>query len=262
MRVACIAASRIPSLSANSIRVMKVGQALTQLGHEVCLWVPEAGQEMPWESLARHYGLYVRFDLRRVPAWPPLRRWDFSVRAVRQSIRWAPDLWYVWPYQAAAALSQLGRPTILEVHDRPAGAAGPMLFRLFLRGAGARRLLVITEALRSWLEDRYRRALCPPFTLVTPSGVDIEAYEGLPAPAEARERLGWPQRFTVSYTGQLYAGRGLDLMVELARRRPQVAFIWAGGEPEAVRSWNERLSQSNLNNIRLLGFVSQTDLPM
>lgn len=262
MRVACIATSRIPSLSANSIRVMKVGQALTRLGHEVCLWVPASGPEASWDGLAQHYGLKARFEMRRMMAWPPLRRWDFGLRAVRDSVRWRPDLWYAWPYQAAAALSQLGRPTILEVHDRPAGAAGPMLFRLFLRGAGARRLLVITEALRSWLEDRYRSALRPPFTLVTPSGVDLESYEGLPAPAEARERLGWPQRFTVSYTGHLYEGRGLDLMVELARRRPQVAFVWAGGEPEAVRSWKERLSQSHVNNIRLLGFVPQTELPM
>src|SRR3990172_1222803 len=262
MRVACIAASRIPSLSANSIRVMKVGQALTQLGHEVCLWVPEAGQEMPWESLARHYGLHVRFDLRRVPAWPPLRRWDFSVGAVRQSIRWAPDLWYVWPYQAAAALSLLGRPAPLEAPDRPPGAAGPSLFRLFLRGRGARRLLVITDALRVWLEVRYRRTLQPPFTLVTPSGVDLEAYAGLPSPAEARARLGWPAQLTVSYSGHLYEGRGLELMVELARRHPDFAFVWAGGEPEAVRSWRARVEGAKVHNLRLLGFVSQADLPM
>ena len=241
---------------------MKVCQALTRLGHEVRLWVPASGPEAPWEELARHYGLSVRFDVRRLAAWPPLRRWDFGLGAVRHSIRWRPDAWYVWPYQAAAALSQLGRPTILEVHDRPAGVAGPLLFRLFLRGAGARRLLVITEALRSWLEERYRSALQPPFTLVTPSGVDLEAYDGLPAPAEARARLGWPERFTVSYTGHLYAGRGLELMVELARRQPQIAFVWAGGEPEAVRSWTERLGQSDTHNLRLLGFVPQAELPM
>ena len=262
MRVACIAISRIPSLSANSIRVMKVGQALTQLGHDVRLLVPETGEETSWDALARHYGLQVRFDLRRAPAWGPLRRWDFSAEAVRQSIRWRPDLWYVWPYQAAAALSQLGRATILEVHDRPVGAAGPSLFRLFLRGRGARRLLVITDALRNWLEVRYRRALQPPFTLIAPSGVDLEAYAALPSPAEARARLGWPEQFTASYTGHLYEGRGLELMVDLARRHPEFAFVWAGGEPEAVRAWKARLGEAKVGNLRLLGFVSQMDLPM
>jgi glycosyltransferase involved in cell wall biosynthesis len=239
---------------------MKVGQALTQLGHDVRLWVPETGQETSWEGLARHYGLHLRFDLCRVPAWAPLRRWDFSAGAVRQSIRWRPDLWYVWPYQAAAALSQMGRATVFEIHDRPAGAAGPSLFRLFLRDAAhAACSSSPTPCARGWRP--YRQALQPPFTLIA-QRVDLEAYAGLPSPTEARARLGWPEQFTASYSGHLYQGRGLELMVDLARRHPEFAFVWAGGEPEAVRSWKQRLVEAKVSNLRLLGFVPQTDLPM
>jgi glycosyltransferase involved in cell wall biosynthesis len=173
-----------------------------------------------------------------------------------------PDVWYVWPYQAAAALSQLGRPTAFEMHDRPAGAAGPVLFRLFLNGSGARRLLVITEALRAWLEMRFDRRLRPPFTVITPSGVDLEPYRGLPAPREARARLGWNDTFVAGYTGHLYPGRGLDLMAGLASRMPHIVFVWAGGEPETVSAWAARLEQQGIHNVRLLGFVPQPDLPL
>jgi glycosyltransferase involved in cell wall biosynthesis len=200
--------------------------------------------------------------MHRVSSWPALRRWDFSLRAVQQSIGAKPDVWYVWPYQAAAALAQLGHPTILEMHDRPAGVAGPALFRLFLGGGGARRLLVITEALRSWLEARYARPLSPPFTVITPSGVDLEAYAGLPSPREARARLGWAEAFVAGYTGHLYPGRGLELMLELARRKPKWTFVWAGGEPKAVGEWAARLEADGIDNVRLLGFVPQRDLPL
>jgi glycosyltransferase involved in cell wall biosynthesis len=262
MRIAAIATSRIPSRSANSIRVLKVCQALVRLGHEVDLWTPGTPPPPSWAELRRTYDMRTEFGLHRTGSWPALRRWDFSLRAVQQSIRVKPDLWYVWPYQAAAALSQLGHPTILEIHDRPAGVAGPALFRLFLRGRGARRLLVITDALRAWLESRYQRSLRSPFAVITPSGVDLEAYDGLPSPTEARARLGWSAAFVAGYTGHLYPGRGLELMQELARRSPETAFVWAGGEPEAVGAWATRLEAAGIHNVRLLGFVPQPHLPL
>jgi len=262
MRIAAIATSRIPSRSANSIRVLKVCQAMVRLGHEVELWTPGASPAPSWAELRKTYDVRAEFDLHRVPSWPALRRWDFSLRAVQQSIGARPDLWYVWPYQAAAALAQLGHPTILEMHDRPAGAAGPALFRLFLGGRGARRLLVITDALRSWLEARYARPLRPPFTVITPSGVDLEPYDALPSPREARARLGWGDAFVAGYTGHLYPGRGLELMLELAGRKPELIFVWAGGEPQAVGEWATRLEADGVHNVRLLGFVPQRDLPL
>jgi glycosyltransferase involved in cell wall biosynthesis len=262
MHIACIATSRIPSRSANSIRVVKVCQAMVRLGHEVDLWTPGPSPAPSWEELQRTYDVRAEFTLHRVGSWAPLRRWDFSVGAVRQSVRARPDVWYVWPYQAAAALAQLGHPTILEMHDRPAGAAGPLLFQLFLNGGGARRLLVITEALRVWLEAHYRRPLRSPFTVITPSGVDLEAYAHLPSPKEARAQLGWGETFVAGYTGHLYPGRGLELMLELARRIPGVTFVWAGGEPQAVDAWKTRLAAEGIDNIRLLGFVAQAELPM
>jgi glycosyltransferase involved in cell wall biosynthesis len=262
VHIACLATSRIPSRSANSIRVVKVCQAMVRLGHQVDLWTPGPPPAPSWAELRRTYDVRTEFGLHRLGSWAPLRRWDFSVRAVRDSMRLRPDLWYVWPYQAAAALSQLGRPTVFEMHDRPAGVAGPVLFRLFLRGRGARRLLVITDALRAWLEARYARPLRPPFTVITPSGVDLESYKGLPSPPEARARLGWSEAFVAGYTGHLYPGRGLELMAALARRMPSVVFVWAGGEPESVGAWAARLEQEGTHNVRLLGFVSQPDLPL
>jgi glycosyltransferase involved in cell wall biosynthesis len=156
----------------------------------------------------------------------------------------------------------LGWPTLLELHDRPTGRFGPSLFRVFLRGSGAARLLTITEALRRWLADRYPFPARSDFTVVTPSGVDLERYEGLPDASTARRQLDIPDVFTAGYTGHLYPGRGLELMMELARLNPEIQMIWAGGEEPAVERWRRRVALSGPENLKLLGFISQTDLPL
>lgn len=51
-------------------------------------------------------------------------------------------------------------------------------------------------------------------------------------------------------------------MLELARGMPDIVFVWAGGEPETVGSWAVRLETEGIQNVRLLGFVSQGELPM
>lgn len=51
MRIACIATSRVPSRTANSIQVMKVCQAFVELGHEVRLWLPGKAAGVAWPDL-------------------------------------------------------------------------------------------------------------------------------------------------------------------------------------------------------------------
>ncbi len=262
MRIACIATSRVPSRTANSIQVMKVCQALATLGHEVRLFVPRLAEPQPWEALATHYGLRTCFQVIWLRAWGGLRRYDFSLRAVSAARRWGAELYYLWPYQAAALASSLGLPSLLEVHDLPTGRLGPWLFRRFLAGSGARRLLVTTDALRALLAERFGVTLEPPFLQIAPNGVDLERYANLPEPAEARRQLDLPEAFTAGYTGHLYPGRGLELMAELARRHPQFRFLWAGGEAQAVAAWRERLAAQGLQNVHLLGFVPNERLPL
>ncbi len=92
--------------------------------------------------------------------------------------------------------------------------------------------------------------------------MDLARYADLPGPSEARRRLGLPEAFTAVYTGQFYAGRGLELMAELARRNPEVSFVWAGGDEETLARWRERLEQEGLGNVRLLGYRPHAEVPL
>jgi glycosyltransferase involved in cell wall biosynthesis len=262
MRIAFISTSKIPSRTANSIQVMKVCDAFCQLKHQVKLWLPGSGPETKWDEFKSLYGINHDFPVQWLVSPRLLKRYDFSFRAVLAAGLWKADLYYVWPLQAAAMASWLKLPTILEVHDRPRGRAGPSLLRYYLVGGGAVRLLPITAALRQWLADFYNMELVEPFAHVSPMGVDLERYKDLPDPSEGRRRLGFPEKFTAGYTGHLYPGRGLELLYQVAHKCPEVMFLWIGGEKEAIDSWRERVEKDGVKNLRIQGFVPNEKLSL
>lgn len=261
MNIVCISASQIPSSTANSIQVMKVCQALAQLEHGVRLLAP-GKTNVPWDRLALHYGLETPFEVEWLPANPRLKRYDFSLAAVRRARALKADLAYVWPPQAALMALAAHMPVALEIHGEPEGKFGPLVFRLFIRQKGVKRLLPITRALVTRLEETYDHRFGPDEVVVAPNGVDLERYRQMPGPQEARRALDLPEVVTAGYTGHLYAGRGLGLLVELARQYPQVQFIWVGGRPSDVEVWRARLEAEGIGNILLLGFVENSRLPL
>jgi glycosyltransferase involved in cell wall biosynthesis len=254
VRIACVSTSTVPSRTANSIQLVKACAALVAVGEEVAIWVPGKAPSGGRAEVNEFYGVQTPLDIRWLRSLRRLRGYDFCARACLAGKLWGADLFYVWPYQAVALCSTLGWPVLMEVHDRPHGRMGPALFRRALRGSGLRRLVVTTEALRDWLEREFGRPLDPPLALVAPNAAEGADPPDRLSPADWRSLLGLPEVFTAGYTGHLYAGRGLELLLELARRLPEAQFLWVGGEDPAVESWRGRLAQENIENVRLMGF--------
>lgn len=273
MRVAVAAPSEIPARRANTMQVMKMAQAIASLGHEVRLAVPTADSSRAfegaaWEELARHYGLQTRFKLEWLVINARLRRYDYGYRSYTWAREWGAELLYTRLPQAAAIASLAGMPTIYEVHDIPQGWAGPLLLRAFLRGKGKRRLVVITHSLLDDLVDRFGALAGEPFTLVAPDGVDLSRYEKLPAKSEARRKiqdsLGLELKsdaFVAGYTGHLYRGRGVELLLNVASQLPETAFLFAGGEPQDVERLVMETQLRQLKNVIVTGFIPNAELP-
>ena len=264
MRITYISGAQIPSLTANSIHVMKMAQALSQEGHAVELLVPRGtgGLRMPGQDLWHHYGIKTPFSIRWIssPAFPARA---YQIRAIWYVRNNRADLVYTRGLDVAAACAVLAIPTICELHDSPGGKFGPFYFRLFLTGQGFRRLVVISQALRDSLAKRYPALLRDKQVIVAPDGVDLERFEGLPDSVQARRQLQLNEgSFTVGYTGHLYAGRGIDLMLQLAHRCPKIQFLIVGGQPDAVAVRVRECLERGLGNVRFTGFVENADLPL
>jgi glycosyltransferase involved in cell wall biosynthesis len=273
MKIAVIAPTQIPARTANTLQVMKMTQAIAALGHSVRLAVPwysaestsVATRPATFAELARHYGLQHEFPIDWLIANPNLRRYDFGYRAAGWAMRLEAEVVYTRLPQAAATASGQGQKTILEVHDLPQGRFGPWLFRRFLRGRGAVRLVAITRSLAADLASQLGAPSASPFLVVAPDGVDLSRYQQLPEPRQARASLDELKprgdRFTAGYTGHLYAGRGVELLLELAVRLPEIDFLLVGGEPADVARLQTEIQSRQLENVIATGFIPNADLP-
>ena len=262
MKIAIITNSRIPSLTANSIQAMKVCDALTQLGNELCVFAPAETQPVPWEALAQHYGLKNPFPVKRLPSFGPLKRFDFVWYAQFAAQKFKADLIYTWLPQSAVLGLRARFPVVLEMHANTAGHLGAWWLRQFWKLNGHKRVLVTTQALRKTLEHSTGLVFPDEAVQVAPNGVDLERYANLPKPAEARRQLNLREGMTAGFTGHFYAGRGMELLFELARALPDVNFIWAGGTSEAVAEWRLKLNSVRAANVTLPGFIENSRLPL
>ena len=149
----------------------------------------------------------------------------------------APDLIYARNLNWLAGVS-LSVPFIAESHQPPQNAIERHLETRLFRRPSFERLVVISNKLKAlyvaifpWLA---------PQILVAHDGADDPRPDRSAAPRE--------DGFHVGYVGHLYAGRGVEVILALARAVPQATFHLVGGRAEACR----RLAAStDLGNVIL-----------
>jgi glycosyltransferase involved in cell wall biosynthesis len=254
MNVVAIAGSTIPSDTANSLQVIKACQALVQIGHSVTLLVP--GSPNTSVNLQKHYGLGTEFPIEWLSASSRRRfTWD----SVRRARALKADLIYSW-FPQSAVFGLLSRtPVIFEIHIQPTGLFGPLWHRAFANLRGRKRLVSITRALLNMLERDFHMHFSSEEVVIAPNGVDLERFASLPDPMTARRQIGFREAPTVMCTGHLYAGRGAELFLSLAKSFPQANFVWVGGRPEDVEVWRQK---AETDHVTFTGFIPNSELPL
>jgi glycosyltransferase involved in cell wall biosynthesis len=262
MRIVYISTGKIPSDRANSIQVMKVCQAYARLGHAVTLLSPSIQAEEPaWDMLAGNYGLTTKFNIQFVKSHHEFKGFDFFWKTTRMAKHMGAELIHVRAVQPAVMGLMLKIPVILEMHQMPSGTFGPIWFRLFLLLSGRKRLVPITNSLSQALKMKFRSFLLEDQVVIGPSGVDLERFSNLPSPETARKQLNLHDGWTCMCTGHLYKGRGIELVMRLAGRMPDVNFIWVGGTQPEVESWRKKIQKAGLQNLTLTGFIPNIAIP-
>lgn len=262
MKIVVISLATVPSDIANSIQTMKSSQALSQLGNDVTLLVSGSTSVADWPSLARQYGLTHPFRVEWLPPLPIAARLLFMVQAVFNAHNLGADLVYTRLPQSAVLALLLGLPVVMELHAPPTGVFGPWWYKLFAKLPGRKRVIGITHALLTVLKRDFGIAFNPGQFVVGPNGVDFDRFEGLPEPQEARRQLNLPESPTAVCTGHLYAGRGVELFVEMAKLIPDANFLWVGGRPKDVETWKARATEMGVTNIAFTGFIPNIELPL
>jgi hypothetical protein len=242
-RLHYISPSLLPSRSANSVHVMHQCNGLAHAGAQITLYAKRTQLDVGelTGKLQQNYGVDTR-NWQLVTFHSEFSRADtlrIALMAMRTVLR-APRYEIVLSRNLHAAwlLATAGRPMLFETHQLEYGIRKTMQRWVMTRPWV--RTIAISDCLVACLEEHHALRLRDPLVLhdAAPDGI-TRLLPGRRRQALA-ELLKTPANDLASwdavcgYFGQLYAGRGIEIIEAMAAARPSCLFLVFGGNESDV----------------------------
>jgi glycosyltransferase involved in cell wall biosynthesis len=258
VRILVATSTPFPSARAPIVQVTATAQAFVRRGHEVLLVAParDRASGVSDAALPGFLGFTPRFAI-EVPARRVHRGQSYvhALRLLRIARRFRPDLVHARDVRSAAVLAKAGVPTIIELHTLSflASRQDRAAFRSLARSPRLVRVVAISQGLA---DDLVAALPALPrladLIVVAHDGADLP-LAGPPAtrPFDRTTDPATGRRLTLGYTGSLYRGRGMALLLEVARRCPWADVHVVGGPPDAAAAL--AADPARPSNVRVLG---------
>ena len=259
MKLFYLSSVEVPSSRANSIQIMKMCEAFSQLGHEVFLSTPT--REVHADALWTYYGVKSPFTIYSIPASPGIARHVYAIKSAWAAKKLECDAVYGRFLPGLAYAAVLGLPVIYEMHQPLTGITTDFYFNRLLSSNFLRGLVSITDSLKvAVIEKIGSRLESIPF-IVEPDGVDLERYANTVTREESRKRLKIEENcFLAVYTGQLYSGKGVDLILNIAAKCKSLQFLIVGGEEQQITKYQRYCQEREIANVSWCGFVNPSEV--
>lgn len=269
MKLYYVANNQLPTLKAHGLQIMKMCEAFTSLGVECELIIPDRRvyPSITERDPLKYYSIHSPFRITRLPAadfitvtsYKPLAKLFFWFQqlafgfSVRRYLSDKDGIIYSRDPFALFMLRSLRLPLFWEMHSMPRNF-NSFFYRKILKSVLG--VITISRGLQAELIKEYAGP-----TLVAPDGVDPKLFLSLPSRAVARERLKLPlNRQIAVYAGHLYPWKGVDTLLEAARRLPDMLFVLVGGTPEDIQQYKSKILEQE--NIFFTGFVRHDQVPL
>lgn len=255
MRITYVGSPELFQRGASAINVMKMCQALVRIGMEVELVLPSYNGRI---NIFEYYNVEPNFKLTTFPSFQDsslrhithgavsavytrLKRENFDLVLTRNML---------YTYLSTKFFKV---PTIYDAHHPPVGKVAEFIFKSFKDS----KYLVRFSTNSQGLADTYLSLGLPKDKLtVAPNGVDLERFTGIPAKEEARRQTGLPVgKKIVCYSGNLYVGRGINLLIDVALRMGDVLFVIVGGLEKDIERYMYVAKIKHAENVIFVGFV-------
>ncbi len=251
MRILYISDSIIPSCTANSINVMKMCNAFSNIGHEVVLLsIKRPGShQKEVENEFDFYGVEPRFEIRKFHL--PLMKFSillYSLRCAVEILKIKPDLVYGRFLRGVWLAARLNFDVVYEMHfpvwKMP--RVGRLLFSNLVKNEKLKFLVVISKALKEMVE----KDISGKEIIVAHDGADLigDIKKEVKTILSDQDR----NRTKVGYVGHLYPGRGIELILKMATELPDIDFHIIGGKEEDIKAKKRELKE---NNVFFHGFI-------
>jgi glycosyltransferase involved in cell wall biosynthesis len=257
MRFIYLSSSTLPSKDANSIHVMKMADAFAILGCNTILIGKEAMRTEDLgvndiEKIFRYYGTRSIFEIRLFrPVFRFVKYLQFLIWISYLISRTKGDIYYTRDFYISIILILHGKKTILESHrPLPNVFFLKIIYNRIIRNSKFIRHILISEGLK-------KRVIHNSFSteklMVLHDGADI------PKKTENFKNFIQLGTFNVGYCGHMYEGRGIDILIDVARSMPSISFHLVGGRDEDIKYWKNKAK--GVNNIFLYGHISPNLVP-
>lgn len=241
LRILMPTLSPYPSALASTVQSANMAQAFAELGHEVLL---VAANEDPGlhtvdgpTDPAALYGFTPVF--RATALAKDSRRGQSYVNALRLARiarRWRPDLILSRDLRSCLLPARRGIPAMYEVHSLTSleGRQERWIIAQLRHAPAFLGFVAISDALATDLAAAFD----------IPRGRILVAHDAVRLTAsDMPEPLARTATLRVGYTGSLFAGRGVERLVEIAERAPWIELHLVGGPAEAAEVWRRRLAE-------------------
>jgi hypothetical protein len=237
MKIAYLHGATIPSRAASTIQVMRMCEAIAGLGHEVMLLAPnKPDAERGVNDIYDHYGVAHSFEI-ALARWVrvPGREYFAALHMAYKARQFGANLVYSRFASAGLIAAWAGLRVVHELH-RPLSHSTPReayIIKLLLRHPRMVRAVTISGALqRQYLADVPQIA---DKVIVAHDAADVDVDADLTA--ETQEHSD----FRVGYVGSLFPGRGIELIIALARECTFAQIHVVGGSDEEIAQYSTNL---------------------
>ncbi|MFY4808012.1 glycosyltransferase [Aliarcobacter butzleri] len=257
MKLIYVANSTIPSTSANSVHAMKMCEGFKKNGVDVELVLPNNNS---LNNEFGYYGITNVFTINRLKSISPnpigYKNYLFSLLVIFKYILFKKDIMIMSKNFFVCFLGIiLSKKVIFEVHGRLNGIT-LKLFKIFnvFNSKYIIKYIVISNPLRKIYIDEFE--VKEEKILVLPDGVTSENFEHFNSTEPFNS-----SSFNIGYIGSLYKGRGIDIIIEMAKVLLDHKFNIYGGEEDQLLALKEEIKQLNLNNIFVYGHIANSEVP-
>jgi len=250
LTIAYLSPSYIPSRSANSVHVMKMCEALAELGNNVIL-LAKYGNIEKLNDYA-YYGVTNNFKIikNRVGTVKIISELYHAVVNIYKCIKIKPDLIYSRHYSSIYLASFLNIPFIHEDHSIPTPLHRFILKYIFRKKL--KKIVLISEALKKDYQVIFPH-IKPDYFIV--------AHDAAEDPVDLKCNylsLNTLNRVNVGYIGHLYPGKGMEIITKLAHKMDDITFHVIGGLDSDIMHWKNKY---NLKNLIFHGYFPKCKIP-
>lgn len=297
MKIAYLSTISLPNKKAHSVQIFNTCSALASAGAEVHLFAKnrkvKGGSSCPpgkWPlDPVDYFGVEQNFTLCNPPA-PWFRKLvgmdgrklylEGALRHIR-SVFGPGDVAFTRNSEVALEMARANVPVALEVHDGDAAHDPPVMELMKLHRPGpASSFLGFVSISQTLTESLAENGIPAEFCTVAHDGIDpakfsaawtaerarghllheaFHALEAGPAPGDVAALFA-DDRPVIGYCGHFYPGRGIEMLLDCARRRPEWTFLLIGGFEDDLAPYRDKVREQKLFNVIFTGYVANARL--